>query len=274
MTDRHAISKGKRPGPRRRASDLPEVVREVVAAHWSTKFSGSLYKGLHTLTQRASVITFTEVGDKSDRRAIRAELGFRSFQGSGSLDECAIMWRSSYAALVEGLAVPVTTQAFKRGGGQVVKIRCATVVLQPYDLPGRDLWSVIHTVSSVKDKIGVQGRRVSTRSKRARVHLSAVRGHAKHVRDTAHRYKVARIRVAGDWNLPLQKARYRAYLKAAYATAGLRLHLEKHPQGTHGPARYDATLINRGWLGLWVKVLPIFKGHDHRAYLEALKARR
>lgn len=234
--------------------------------HWSTLVGKPMKSGLNDLFDKgASVVKLTECAAPERRKLLRVFPGTQSYQGADHLDECAIIWDKDYAKLIKGFAPPVTNLTFERGGGQQVRIQCCTVVLETEH--GRELHSTMHTVSSAADSV----LRTKNRTQRARVHVSVLSGHAKHVRAIMEQFKLDKAAVSADWNVPLQKLPYRLYVNRMYDRPDLHLNLGGKILPTFGPARYDATLFTKGWGQGGPMVLDRVKGHDHKPELTRVK---
>lgn len=240
-----------------------------VHVHSSGRYSRSAEQATAGLSRyltrdKADVVTLTEQGNHRHRSVLKAVCkahGYTPWQGPGGQDDCVVVLKDSRFKKVEVWHDQLTSMPQNRATGGPIH-QAITVLMQDMLNGELILYTAAHLTANVEGDWSSRHP-----SYRARVWSAAVLRWRRLTRMRRRRYK-ARVVVVADWNLNLEKERFRALLKTLYPR--LTLSWKRYPgPGTHGGRVIDATLTNMVVLQN-ARLLPDDDSSDHRPYIETL----
>lgn len=239
---------------------------EITHIHSSSKYNRSpatLKAAVYNYIKFASIVTFTEVEYESREKVLRSIPGWGCATGDISpRNDAGIIWDNKiWKKIAEGNEVVAKVAA----PGQH-KVAATWAVLE-HRVTGKRI-----TVIAVHAPSSVEGANGFLRTARVTAWWSAVKGLRALWMRLAKQYNTDGLLVAGDWNVNIKKAVFRAAFKATFPSLSLVWSGKDFPAGgTHGNRIIDFSLI-RGVLRR--KSNPrLFQddiSSDHRPYIEDL----
>ena len=215
--------------------------------HCSSRFSRS-QQSLETATdawrKQASVITMTEVGDATRRRAL-SEAGWNFYQavaGEAGTAECATLWNASVWVAQKSQVMKLIGRWPTSRGTTLWAVYANTVILKHKTSGHTVLFSTIHTPNDVNGPSGFtpQGRsgpeRIAAYKRMITNWDSAI---AKLVREN----KPNAVVLSADFNLNFRAGWVPTYLKNSFKDLGLAVSWKQFgSRGTFGRAVIDGSL--------------------------------
>lgn len=216
------------------------------------------------LRDKPDVHTLTENGNERHRAVMRDvayKYGYEVVQGAGGQDDCAILLKDKRFRLDDMWTDLLTDLPQNRAtGGPLFNSLTALLKDRQGGIPV--LYTVTHLTAGVEKVWDNQPL-----AYRVKVWHAAEKAWGDHTR-LLRKQTGAKVVMVSDWNLNLEKLKYRALLKALYPR--LTLTWQEFPgPGTHGSRVIDATLTNLNIVGP-ATLLPDDDSSDHRPYIEVL----
>jgi hypothetical protein len=237
--------------------------------HSSGRYSRSVEQAragleLYITRDKADVITLTEQANVRHRLVIAdacREHGYTAYQGLSSQDDCVIMLRNDRLEGVESWHDQLTTLPQNRATGGPIH-HSITVLVRDKRTGKRFLYTVAHLTAGVESEWNTEKMPY-----RVRVWIGAQAKWSWLTLGRRRKYR-ARVAMVSDWNLNLERAKFRTLLKTVHPRLTLTWKTFPGP-GTLGGRIIDATLTNMR-IVREARLLPDDEASDHRPYDELL----
>lgn len=249
---------------------LKTPVEPLVQDHLSGRFtaSGQEEEGaLDEMMDGSHLVTTTEV-DALVRSKHLHEPGWWSVYGDkGPRDDCGIAGKISRLKLLHGETVVLSDRTYQtERGTQSSKTVGAFAAVQDRVTGEIGIVAAVHTPHGMQDEL----RTGNIRSDVAKAYRDIIKGLRKTANKWARKWKATWVNITGDWNVNVKRPWVQAYLKAQFPRYTLNWKNRMPAGGTWGKMIFDASMLRGIKVGWGPRLLPRFKGFDHRGYEQGL----
>ena len=243
--------------------------------HCSSRFSRSvstLEQATDSFYKRSSIVTFTEVGHTSRKKApYENGWGYYNASGGDGFDECGIAWDLDTWQVKWRRAVKLSGRWRTNGGGTRWPIVACTVFLKHKSSGHTMLVSVTHMPNKIGGKSGFKPQGQGFKQRKSS-YIKATQNWNDYIAQAMRTHKPDIVLIASDWNLNFRLKWVRQWVNNAFRKCGLH-HTWKNfsNRGTFGRSVIDASLVRGVSTGGAHVINDVADSTDHTPYQETFE---